>query len=318
MVQTLVTGGTGFVGSEIVRYLVRGSESVRVLSRSPKKLLRSQRIPGTEFFQGDVFNPPTLEAALAGSDAMINAVQFENAPFENPRRGLTYERVDGEGTERQVEAAKKAGVKRFIYISGAGTREGRREPWFRAKLRAEKAVQESGLQWTIFRPSWIYGPGDRSLNKFAMFARLGPIVPLIGMGKEKIQPLYIMDMAKAVSLALNNSKTFGKILDIGGPESLSMHDIVATLLKVMGKRRIIFPQPKSMMKFIAAFVQFLPGKLRFLTPGGVDFITMEESVDNSALLQLLKLTLTPLEEGLRSYLSGPLPADFSWEEERAI
>src|SRR5258705_9260461 len=110
MVNTLVTGGTGFVGSEIVRRLVRESESVRVLSRDPRSLSRRRRIPGTEFFQGDVFDAASLEAAMQGCDALINAVQFENAPFENRRKGLTYERVDGEGTVHQVEAAKKAGI----------------------------------------------------------------------------------------------------------------------------------------------------------------------------------------------------------------
>src|SRR5947209_169863 len=104
MVKTLVTGGSGFMGSTIVRRLIRGRESVRVLSRDPTHLSVRRRFPGTEYVRGDVFDPASLQAAMEGCDAVINAVQFENAPFENRRKGLTYERVDGEGTERQVEA----------------------------------------------------------------------------------------------------------------------------------------------------------------------------------------------------------------------
>src|SRR5439155_1392398 len=138
---------------------------VRVFTRVPQLIDPSRRMAGTEFAKGDIFDEPSLNSAMVGCDTLIIASQFKNAPFENRFRGLTYEKVDGEGTERQVAAAKKAGVQRIIYMSGAGTREGRTEPWFRAKLRAEKAVTQSGMNWTIFRPSWIYGPTDKSLNK---------------------------------------------------------------------------------------------------------------------------------------------------------
>lgn len=309
MVQTLVTGGTGFLGSEVVRKLVKARETAIVLTRNPTYVPRSRRVPGAFYVKGDVFDPASLEKAMQGCDAVINATQFDNAPFENPKKGLTYERVDGQGTERQVEAAKKAGVERFIYLSGAGTREGRTEPWFRAKLRAEKAVRESGMNWTIFRPSWIYGPEDRSLNKFVSFARFLPFVPLIGTGKEKVQPVYVDDVAYLIVSALNRKDLNEKVFDVGGPQELTMYEITQTLLRVCGKKRFILPQPKALMKMIALFVQFLPGRL--LTPDSIDFVTMEEKVDISALKETFGFEPTSLEDGLQNYLGKTVKAKFS-------
>ncbi|MCB0308992.1 MAG: complex I NDUFA9 subunit family protein [Bdellovibrionales bacterium] len=302
MVQTLVTGGTGFIGSSIVRQLIKNRETVHVLTRNPFYVPRSRRIPGAVYIQGDVFDASSLRRAMKGCDAVINAVQFENAPFENPKKGLTYERVDGEGTVNQVDAAKESSVKRFIYISGAGVREGRQEPWFKAKLKAEKAVQESGLQWSIFRPSWIYGPEDQSLNKFSLFARISPVVPIIGSGKEKIQPVYVEDVASIISLALNAEKSFNQIFEIGGPEILTMREIVKTLLRVQGKKRLILPHPKPLMKLIASILQYFPG--RPLTPGAIDFVTMEEYVDTAPLLKVFPMSLTSLQKGLTQYMGS--------------
>ncbi|HLG20695.1 MAG TPA: complex I NDUFA9 subunit family protein [Bdellovibrionota bacterium] len=298
---TLVTGGTGFVGSAVVRRLIEGRNMVQVLTRDPFQVPRNRRVAGAYYLKGDIFDPPSLDEGMKGCWAVINATQFDNAPFENPRRGLTYDRIDGEGTERQVEAAKKAGVKRFIYLSGAGTREGRTETWFRAKLRAEKAVRESGLQWTILRPSWIYGPEDRSLNRFALFARIAPVIPIIGSGREKIQPVYVKDIAEIVARALYLPSTHHQTYDVGGPEAMTMKKIVQTMLRVQGKHRLVLPHPKILMKMIATFLQFLPTPP--LTPGGIDFVTMEEQVDNTSLLGAIPLRLTPLEEGLRDYLA---------------
>ncbi|MFS8641342.1 MAG: SDR family NAD(P)-dependent oxidoreductase, partial [Symbiobacteriaceae bacterium] len=164
MAVVLVAGGTGFIGSHLVRRLAEDGHRVIVMSRDPERA--RQRVPqGVEVRRGDVTDAASLDPAVEGAEVVVCAVQFPNHPVENPRRGYTYVRVDGEGTVRLVGAARRAGVRRFIYISGAGTREGQTKPWFIAKLMAEKAVRESGIPYTIFRPSWVYGPEDRSLNK---------------------------------------------------------------------------------------------------------------------------------------------------------
>ncbi len=299
MIETLVTGGTGFVGTALVRALVSHPETVRVMTRNRDRVPREKRVPGAHYIEGDIFDSAKLRPAMRGCNAIVHAVQFENAPFENRSKGLTYERVDGEGTERVVAAAKDAGIKRFIYLSGAGTREGRKEPWFAAKARAEKAVCEGGFDWTIFRPSWIYGAQDRSLNQLLTFARFSPLVPLIGSGRQKISPIFIDDVAAAVVQSLNEKGTYGEIFDLGGPKELSLCEIVRTLLRVYGKRRGFFPIPKGLARAAAYLLQFFPGKLRLLTPDAVDFITMEERVDDALWLRALGVSPTDLESGLR-------------------
>lgn len=298
MAVVVVAGGTGFIGSYIVRRLTQDGHRVIVMSRDPGKA-RGQVPDGVEVRAGDVTDGATLGPALAGAEVVVCAVQFPNHPVENPRRGHTYIRVDGEGTVRLVGAARKAGVSRFVYISGAGTREGQTKPWFRAKLMAEKAIRESGIPYTIFRPSWVYGPEDRSLNKFATFARLLPFVPVIGSGRTRVQPLYVEDLADAVAASLRTGAALNRTYDIGGPQELTMDEIIRTMLRVMGRRRPLLHSPAWLMKAAAWPLQFLPTPP--FSPGAVDFVLMEEPVDNGQVLQDLGLTLTPLERGL-SYL----------------
>src|SRR5687767_6590374 len=141
--EVLVAGGTGFIGSRVVDELLRrGGHQLRVMTRNPEA---ARPRDGVQYVRGDVSDPASLEAATRGVEVVVHAVQFPNHPVENPRRGWTYEQVDGEGTERMVAAATKNGVRRFVYLSGAGARPGRPEPWFRAKERAERAVRGSGL-----------------------------------------------------------------------------------------------------------------------------------------------------------------------------
>lgn len=298
MAVVLVTGGTGFIGSHIVRRLLKMGHQAIVMSRDPA---RATVVPGASVRPGNVADPASLRAAMAGVDAVISAVQFPNHPVENPRKGFTYMAVDGEGTVRQVEAAKAAGVTRFVYISGAGTREGQAAPWFLAKLKAEGAVQSSGIPFTIFRPSWVYGPEDRSLNKFATFARYLPIIPVIGSGKGNVQPVFVDDLAEAVALAVDSEKAQGRTYDVGGPQELTMDEILLTMLRVMGKRKPLIHHPAWFMKAAAVPMTLLPTPP--LSPTAVDFILMEEPVDNTELLRDFPLALTPLEQGL-AYLKS--------------
>lgn len=297
MAVVLVAGGTGFIGSHVVRSLI-GEHRVIVMSRNPGR--PHPNLPGgIEVRRGDVGEPASLPDALAGVDCLVISIQFPNHPVENPRKGYTYEKVDGEGTTRLAEAARKAGVKRLIYLSGAGTREGRTEPWFRAKLKAERAIRESGIPYTIIRPSWIYGPEDRSLNKFATFARLLPFVPVIGDGKGRIRPVFVGDVARAVAESLRHEAALNQTYEIGGPEELSMDEIIRTMLRVMGKRRPLLHSPAWLVKAASLPLQLLPNPP--LSPAAVDFVLMEAPVDTTALLRDLPIRLTPLAEGL-SYL----------------
>ena len=300
----LVAGGTGFVGGGIVRELARRGKRVAVLTRSAQR--GRGRFPGLEieYIEGDVRDAESLRAAVQGAEVVIGSAQFPNFPMENPRRGYTFEEVDAAGTERLVRAAKEAGVKRYIYMSGAGAAPDARYHWFRAKWRAETAVRESSIPYVIFRPSWVFGPEDVALNRFLRMARFFPFVPIVGDGsKQKLQPVFIDDLARAVAEAVDNPAADSQAFEIGGPEVLSMNEIVRTALEVSGRRRPLLSVPKGLMKLVAAFLQVLPGPP--LTPDAVDFITMNALADPTEVQRKLGITLTPLRQALATYLAPP-------------
>jgi nucleoside-diphosphate-sugar epimerase len=296
----LVAGGTGFLGRAIVAALRRDGHQVRVLSRGSRgNPWVNDR--GVTLATGDVREAATLADAFAGCDTLVVAVQFAGHPVEVPKKGLTYDEYDRKGTENLVAAAKKAGVQRVVYLSGAGVGQGRSEEWFVAKDRAEAAVRDSGITYTILRPSWVYGPRDRSLNRFAMFARMLPFVPMPGPGTAKVQPVHVDDVGTAVALALKLPAADDQVIEIGGPQLLSFKQIVRVMLQVMGKRRLVLPTPVPLVKLGAALLYRLPG--RPLSPRAVDFVNADGPVDNRALHDLLGFHPRPLAEGI-SYLAA--------------
>jgi NADH dehydrogenase len=299
-VNVLVAGGTGFIGSRIVEELrARGTHRVVVMTRDPG---RARALSGVEYVRGDVGDAASLDAATRGIEVVIHAVQFPNHPVENPRKGWTYKLVDGAGTERMVAAAKRNGVRRFVYLSGAGTRPGRVEPWFRAKERAERAITSSGMGYVILRPSWIYGPDDRSMNKFVSFVRLLPVVPVIGSGQEQVQPASVYDVARVAAAAVDEPAATNKVFELGSSTPVSMDEIIRTIMRVLGKRKPLLHQPAWLVKIPAAVLQYLPNAP--LSPGAVDFITMDERVDPSEAERVFGVRFRSPEEGLREYL-GP-------------
>lgn len=296
--RILVAGGTGFIGSWVVdELLARGGHEVAVMTRAPDRVPRRA---GVAYVAGDVSDAASLARATEGTEVVVHAVQFPNHPVENPRRGWTYEKIDAEGTERMVAAAKANGVRRFIYLSGAGVRPGRTEPWFVAKLRAEEAVRASGMEWVIIRPSWIYGPDDRSMNKFVQFVKLLPVVPVIGSGQEKIQPVSVFDVAKVLAAAVDTPEATNQVFELGVREPITMDEIIRTIMRVLGKRKPLLHQPAWLVKIPAAVIQYVPNAP--LSPGAVDFITTEAAVDPSGAERVFGVRMTPLEEGLRAYL----------------
>lgn len=294
----LVAGGTGFLGRAIVAALRNDGHPVRVLARNisvnPWEMDR-----GVTLVAGDVRDPATLGPALAGCDTLVVAVQFPGHPVEVPGKGLTYDEFDRKGTENLVTAAKQAGVTRLVYMSGVGAGQGKTEEWFVAKDRAEAAVRGSGIAYTIVRPSWVYGPHDRSLNRFALFARALQFVPLPGPGTAKVQPVHVDDVGTVVALALATPAAADRVVEVGGPQLLSFRQIVRVMLEVMGKRRLVLPTPKAIVKLGAALLYRLPG--RVLSPRAVDFVNADGPADNRVLYEVLGFRPRALADGI-SYL----------------
>lgn len=296
----LVAGGTGFVGGGIVRELAKRGKPFAVLTRDASR--SASRFPGLDiqYREGDVTDPASLGKALEGVETVIGAQQFPNSPIENPGKGWTFEKVDAEGTENLVAAAKAAGARQFIYLSATGAGPTGYH-WFQAKWRAEEAVRNSGLTFTILRPPWVYGPEDVALNRFLGMSRFLPFVPLIGSpGKQMMQPVFIDDVGRATVESIDNPNAAGQTFEVGGPEVMSMSDVVKTALDVAGRKRLLLPAPKFVIKGVASLLQFAPG--RPLTPGAVEFICMDAVGDPKEISEKLGLQPTPLREGLATYL----------------
>lgn len=288
--KVTVISGSGFIGGAIVRSLRdAGFHNVHTAGRSTGV---------------DVTRPDTLATCLQGTATLIQSLQFPSHPVEIPRRGWTYELIDAQGTESLVVAARTAGIKLYVYLSGAGVRPGRREAWFTAKYRAEEAIRSSSIPYIIFRPSWVYGPADRSLNKFVNFVRHLPFFPMIGNGRETVAPVYVEDLARVVVRALDEPRALNQVFELGGPDELSMRQIVQIIVRVLGVRRPypIVPIPKWSMKIVASLLEFLPTPP--LSRGAVEFVTMQETVSDSRARDILGWNPRSLDAALRTYLNA--------------
>ena len=299
--RIVVAGGTGFIGRGVVDQLLRNGDGndVVVTSRDPAANRRAFDVP-VEVVQAFAGDAVSLGRAFTGADVVVQAIQFPNHPVEDPSRGRTYEEVDGRGTEVAVRVAKALGVRRFVYLSGAGVGEGRPQSWFEAKHRAEAAIRESGLEHTILRPSWIYGPRDRSMNRLIFFCRYLPLVPVIGDGRTPIQPIHVDDVARCVAGAALRDDATDKVFGLGGPETLTMDEIHRTIQKVLGRQRPLLHHPVALMKLLVLPMALLPEPI--LSPGAVDFVTQEARVDPKPAVEYFGFEFRKLEEGLRQYL----------------
>ncbi|MCH7698662.1 MAG: NAD(P)H-binding protein [Chloroflexi bacterium] len=296
----LVTGGTGLVGAAVVKELVSRGKQVAVMSRSVSSV--AERFPGLDIdaLQGDVGDRASLAGAFANIETVVNCVQFPNSPIENKGKGWTFEQVDYQGTVSQVAAAKQAGVSRFVYVSGVGAAADAEKHWFVSKWKAEEAVRQSGIVHVILRPTWVYGPEDVALNRFVGFARRLPFVPTFGSGQQMMQPIFIDDVGRILADAVDKQEANNQTFEAGGPDRLSMDDVVRIALELAGKKRPILHQPAAIGKLMATFLQVLPGPP--LTPDSIDFITNEAVADNEALERVFAPKLTPLREALATYL----------------
>jgi NADH dehydrogenase len=295
----LVSGGTGFIGSAVVAELLRRGESVAVLGRDAAKI-RRRFGDGVEARAGDVREPAALPQAMTGIDVVINAVQFSNYPMENKGKRNTFEAVDYEGTRNQVDAAKQAGVKRFVYVSGVGVGPEAQKHWFLLKWRAEEYLRGSGLEYAIVRPTWVFGPEDDSLNRLLRFGRFLPFIPMFGNGRQAMQPVFIDDVAQAVADAALRPEAANQLIEIGGPEIMTMDAVLKAGLQASGKRRFILYQPVALGKLLGSVAGLLPRAP--LTADAVDFVTEPAVADNKNLERLFAPKLTRLEDGLGTYM----------------
>jgi len=295
-----LAGGSGFIGRAIARRLVAGGGvKVRVLTRDPEKARAQLDLPGVEFVRADIAQPASLKDALLEVNTIVDAIQFDGYPVENPRRGLTFERIDYGGAIALIDAAKQTGVQQFIYISGAAADENSSHPGFRAKGRAERAIRESGLTYTIFRPSLVYGPEDKVVNGLARALRFAPIFGVPGTGRQKVQPVLVDDLAACVMLAVSGRGRNGTY-EIGGPDLMTFDEMMEIIMDASGHRRPLFHIPEGIMRGVGGLLEKLPKPL--LSRDAVTFVTADNACDIKPLVDEFGINLTPARVGM-AYLA---------------
>ncbi len=252
-----VFGGSGFIGRQLTRSLVKRGYRVRVACRRPD--LASAVIPPgppgqIAFVQANVRFPDSLVAACDGAYAVVNATGTDQS-----RGNQTYEAVITFGSEAIAKSARGAGASLMLMLSGIGAGANEVARAAQAKAAGEAATQKFFPGAMILRPSVVFGPDDRFFNKMASMARFSPVMPLFGGGESRFQPVFVGDVAEAMAKLIDGGVNNGKIYELGGPEVATMKELTAFTLEAAQRKRLLVPVPWGMAKFIGTVAGFLPG-----------------------------------------------------------
>jgi NADH dehydrogenase len=293
-----VIGATGFLGRHTVRALARAGWRIKAASRHPAKgfFLRPMGAVGQiELVKCNVTNPDSVAAAVHGANAVVNltGILFE--------KGQSFSAVQAGGAAHVAQAAASAGITSMVHISAIGADPQSDSVYARTKAEGEAAVRQAIPGAVILRPSIIFGPEDGFFNKFAAMARLFPALPLIGGGQTRFQPVYVGDVATAITIALENEAIRGRTFELGGPATYSFKELMQIILAETGRTRTLVSLPFGLARLQAAFLQLLPNPL--LTIDQVRLLR-HDNVVKSGQPGLADLGITPtlLEAVLPSYL----------------
>jgi uncharacterized protein YbjT (DUF2867 family) len=287
----LVTGATGFIGPHVVHSLRARDENVRALVRNPSRATRLTAW-GVDLAAGDVSDAASLRSACEGVDTVVHLVSIIKGSRAD------FERLMTQGTRDLVAAAQDAGVRRFVLASALGLDETSKDavPYYAAKWEMEKAVKESGLEHVIFRPSFVFGRDGGALPTFTRLARYAPVTPIVGPGTQKLQPIWVEDLAEyfAHAVAEPVSGTF----ELGGPDTVTWNEFWDRLKRALGVKRRSIHMPFGVMRVQATLTEWLPG-----APVTRDQLKMLELGDNVVLdpsaVETFRLPLVALDEQLR-------------------
>lgn len=303
--DTLVTvfGGSGFLGRSVVRALARHDYRIRVAVRRPELagfLQPLGKVGQIHAVQANLRYPASVEAAMRDSHVAINLVGILAEGGAQ-----TFDAVQGKGAGTVAQAASAVGA-RVVHISAIGADENSPARYARAKSAGEKAVLAATPSATIMRPSVIFGPEDQFTNRFAALGRISPMLPLIGGGLTKMQPVYVGDVATAVADAVDGKARAGATYELGGPEVLTMREIMEIILATTYRDRMLVSLPFGLAKLQAMFLQFAPGALK-LTPDQVALLRSDNIVSDTAkaaglTLDGLGITADSLEAIAPQYL----------------
>jgi uncharacterized protein YbjT (DUF2867 family) len=299
--QPLVTvfGGSGFIGRHLVRRLCAKGWRVRVAVRRPNEALFLKPmgdVGQVQLVQANIRDDGSVRAAVSGSDYVINLVGIL---FESGKQ--SFSAVQAEGPGRIGAAASAAGVKRVVQISAIGANAESESDYAKSKAAGEAALHAAFPSATILRPSIVFGPEDDFFNRFASLARMLPMLPLIGGGETRFQPVYVADVADAIMAVLADGTTAGKTFELGGPRVYSFRELMEIVLHETGRRRPLIAIPLGLAKLKAWFLQLLPNPM--LTVDQVKLLAYDNVVSEGAAgLKTLGITPTTVEAIVPSYL----------------
>ena len=298
----LVTGASGLVGTHTCQELARRGWRIRALVRDPLRAAERLASCRCEMHVGDLREATVIEAAVRDVSAIVHL-----AAIAVQRRGQSYELVNAEATARLVDAAGRSGVTRFVHLSMNGADRRSTSRFMRSKAAGEQAVRESGLQWTIFRPSLIFGPEDVFANVIARVVRLMPFVTPLPRrargagdrrrGAPRFQPVSVQDVARAIADALEREDAVGRVYAIGGHVALTLEQMMERVLLAMDAKRRIVSMPQNLLRPVAAIAQrILPNPP--VTTTHFEILGVDNTVPRNDLREVF----------------GVLPAPFAAEE----
>jgi uncharacterized protein YbjT (DUF2867 family) len=293
--KIFLAGGTGFFGGHLRKALLADGHTIRLLTHRRSGSLES----GIEPVEGDVTNLDSFAEKVKGCDAVINLVGIIR---EFPDRGVTFEKLHVAATGNIVRTAVTAGVQRYLQMSALGTRPDATSNYHRSKFAAEEIVRASTLDWTIFRPSLLFGPHDAFINLLAGYIRSYPAVPVIGTGAYRLQPISADDTARCFRMALEMPETVGRTFELCGTDRFSYTDMLDTIARVLGRRKARkIHNPLMLMKLIVPFMQ----NFAFF-PITMDQILMlvEENICDGCWRETFRFEPEHFEAGIAKYLKA--------------
>jgi NADH dehydrogenase len=285
----VITGAAGYIGSHLARRLVLDGKSVRALVHNRKRAEEEGRLAGlpVEWVEADVIRPESLQKAFAGASAVIHTVAIA---IEKGKR--SYEQINYQGTVNAVEAAKGTGVRRFVNMSQLGADSRLPYRFLASKGKAQDYVAASGLDWTAFRPSVVWGPEDEFANTFARLVPLTPLIfPIVGDENARFQPVWVEDVATSFALALDDESTIGKEFELGGPEVLTLEEIERRTLRAIGARRWMIRFPMPLLRVVVSLMEKL----------------LPNPPVTRSLLELLAVSNVTEENAIHRFVPDPRP-----------
>jgi len=295
--KIMVTGASGFVGSALLEKAVREGHELKALIRKNSEHGRQGVPKEVEVVEADVFDND-LHAHFEGLDAVINLVGIIR---DFPSLGITFEHVHYDSTLNIIKSMKKAGVERFVQMSALGAGPESTTEYFKTKWKAELAVKESGLKWTVFRPSVIFGPDDDFVNMLAGQVKMAPVVPIIGDGEYRMQPVSRQNVVDGFIKSLEMDQTIGRAYDVGGPDKISYKEIINEIGNALGKTKVRkIHMPLGMMKTV---IKMMEGFSAFpITSGQLQMLLMENVCDHEVYFDEFKINPISFAEGIKEYV----------------